>query len=1081
MKKFQKRKLFKARSLLSALFLCLSFVVFSQTKNITGTVLDEKGESIIGASISVKGTTTGTITDIDGKFSISVKNNDFLLISYVGYLEQTVAVDGKASLQIIMKEDAHVLDEFVVIGYGVVKKSDLTGAVSRMNAESIGERPLARVESALQGAMPGVSVRTVTGEPGQDLQVRVRGAASINASSNPLYVIDGVPNSTLVGLNPSDIESMEVLKDAASAAIYGSRGSNGVILVTTKKGKSGKTRVSFSASYGIQQLQRKLDLLSGEEWIDFYTRYNDANYLNLAKTKGVTNASIKDDNATRLKNIGAKNPNYQVILDDRWQHYLSPEMVASHTFGETDQRLAMLDWQDEFYRTAPVMDYNVNLSGGTDNTTYLFSVGYFDQEGIATGSDYKRITLRTNIDSKINKWLSVGMKLAPTYSIRDGAGRVNGKDSEAHRVLASSPVSPSDVGYNTNIEPNERYPWAGSSSSPIAVMKRNNRRDYEARVSAIGYLRVTPINGLQVEATASTNYYDLDGQTYSYSDITGNWTQGEGTNSSGGHNTRRKFDNTLLQVVANYNKSFNEKHNLTLMAGMSTEQNNWGFDTNQTFNKPFPNDAIDGSFDGSNLPIGTDIVTESTPDRLVSYFGRLQYDYLGRYLLSVSVRRDGGSVFGKNNRWGTFPAFSAAWKVSEENFFKNLNISNVVNQFKLRASYGVTGNKDISRTAAYTLMKSSMYAGVNGYTPDSYGNPDLGWEKAKSTDLAIDLSLFNNKIQLSADWYTKNTTDLLYQVPVPLASGYGSYWSNLGKIQNNGFEVELTTHNIDKGEFRWTTSFNFSYNNNEVKALGADNTPIYSGFDKSNFSNVLEVGRPINTFYMYDAVGVWMNQKEIDDFSAANGGKAVTFNGKQVKPGDIKYRDVDGSGDFSSADQTYLGSPTPKYTYGMTNTFNYKNFDLSVLLTAQTGGKILGLIGRAIDRPGQGPSTNAFAHWKNAWWSEENPGDGKTPYPLSTLTGATIDSRWLYSSDFLSIKNITLGYNVPIIKNIISNTRVYFSVENLATFTSYDGGYSPEAANSGSSSAPGGSTALGLDYSSYPLARTFTIGLNLTF
>lgn len=1079
--KNSRRKLFEARSLLAALFLCMSIMVFAQTKTITGTVVDEKGESIIGATVSVKGTTTGTMTDLDGKFSISVNNNDVLTVSYVGYAEQSISIAGKNEIRIVMKEDSHVLDEFVVIGYGVVKKSDLTGAVSKMNAESIGERPLARVESALQGSMPGITVRTITGEPGQDMQIRVRGAASVSASSDPLYVIDGVPSSTLVGLNPSDIQSMEVLKDAASAAIYGSRGSNGVIMVTTKKGKSGKTKVSFSASYGIQMLQNKLDLLSGEEWIDFYTRYNDANYLNLAKNNKVTNASIKDDNATRLKNIGAKNPNYSVILDDRWQHYLSPEMVASHTFGATDERLAMLDWQDNFYRTAPVMDYNINLSGGNDNTTYLFSLGYFDQDGIATGTGYKRFTLRANIDSKINKWLSVGMKLAPSYSIKDGAGRANGKDSEAHRVLASSPVSPADVGYNTNIEPNDRYPWAGSSSSPTAVMKRNKRRDYDARVSAIGYIRVNPLEGLQVEGTASTTYTDLDGQTYSYSDVTGNWNLGEGVNSSGGHNTRRKFDNTLLQLVANYNKSFNEKHNLTLMAGMSTEQNQWGFETNQSFNKPFPNDAIDGSFDGNNLPIGTDKVTELTPDRLVSYFGRVQYDYMGRYLLSASVRRDGGSVFGSQNRWGTFPALSAAWKVSEESFFKGLNISNVIDQFKLRVSYGATGNKQINGTNAYTLLSSVMYAGANGYSPSSLGNSNLGWEKANSTDLAFDLSMFNNRIQMSVDWYTKNTKDLLYEVPIPLASGYGTYWDNLGNIKNNGFEFELTTHNINKGLFKWSTTFNFSYNQNEVKSLGIDDTPIYSGFDKSNFSNVLEVGHPINTFYMYEAVGVWMNQKEIDDFSAAHGGKAVTFSGKQIKPGDIRYRDVDGSGDFTTDDKTYLGSPTPKCTYGMTNTFSYKDFDLSILLTAQTGGKILGLIGRAIDRPGQGPSTNAFAHWKNAWWSEENPGDGKTPYPLSTTTGATIDSRWLYSSDYLSIKNITLGYNVPINKSIISNARVYFSAENLATFTSYDGGYSPEASNSGSSSAPGGSAALGLDYSSYPLARTFTIGLNLTF
>lgn len=1083
MKKTERTVLcFRARCLLTVILLSLSMVLFAQTKPLTGVVVDERGESIIGASVSIQGTTSGTITDLDGNFTLQSKNGDILNISYVGYVAQKITVSNQTNLRVVLKEDSHLLDELVVIGYGTVKKSDLTGAVSRMNAESIGERPLARVEQALQGAMSGVTVRTITGEPGQDLQIRVRGAASINASSNPLYVIDGVPNSTLVGLNPSDIESMEVLKDAASAAIYGSRGSNGVILVTTKKGKSGKAKVSFSASYGIQNLQNKIDLLTGEEWIDFYVKYNDAYYLNQAKSKGVINASIKDNNALRMKNIGGdiSKPNYQVVLDNRWQHYLGQDVVNAHSFEATDGRLAMLDWQDEFYNTAPVMDYNVNLSGGSDNTNYMFSLGYFDQEGIATGSNYKRFSLRTNIDSKINKWLSVGLKLSPTYSIRDGAGRVNGKDSQAHQVLAASPVSPAEVGYNVNIKPNERYLWAGSGSSATEVMKRNKRRDYEARVGAIGYVRITPLEGLQVEGTASTTYYDLDGATYSYSDVTGNWQQGDGTNSSGGHNTRRRFDNTLLQLVANYNKSFAETHNLSLMAGMSTEQNNWGWTTDQSFKKPFPNDLIDGSFNGNNVPINSDVVTELTPDRLVSYFGRVQYDYKGRYLLSASVRRDGGSVFGRNNRWGTFPAFSAGWKVSEEKFFQNLNIDNIINQFKLRVSYGVTGNKEISSTAAYTLMSSVMYADKNGYSPNTYGNPNLGWEKASSTDVAFDLSLLNNRIQMSFDWYTKNTTSLLYEVPVPLASGYGSYWDNLGKIKNNGIEMEVTSHNLT-GDFKWSTSVNFSYNKNKVESLGEDNASIYSGFDKSNFSNVLEIGRSINTFYMYEAVGVWMNQKQIDDFSAANGGKPVTFLGKQIKPGDIRYRDVDGDGVFTADDKTYLGNPTPKCTYGMTNTFSYKNFDLSILLTAQTGGKILGLIGRAIDRPSQGPQTNAFAHWKNAWWSEEDPGDGKTPNPLSSTTGATIDSRWLYSSDYLSIKNITLGYIIPVKKSIISNARVYISAENLATFTSYDGGYSPEAANSGYSGAPGGGTALGLDYSSYPLARTYTIGLNLTF
>ncbi len=1078
-----KRSIFHMRYFMMVfLFIAASVsYTYAQEKTLKGIITDETGEAIIGASVSIKGTTTGTVSDLDGNFTLKVKDSDVLTISYVGYMNQEMRVAGQSEIKIVLKEDSHMLDELVVIGYGTIKKSDLTGAVSRMDAEKIGERPIARVEQALQGALSGVQVRTITGEPGQDLNIRVRGAASINASANPLYVVDGVPTSTLIGLNPSDISSMEVLKDAASAAIYGSRGSNGVIIITTKKGKSGKPKITFSATYGIQNLENKVDLLTGQEWIDFYIKYNDANYLNQARNKGVTNASIKDPNNVRMQNIGGNisKPDYKIILDDRWFNYVSQDVRDAHTYQATNEELAMLDWQDKFYRTAPVMDFNVNLSGGNDGTTYMFSAGYFDQDGIATGTNYKRMSLRANVESKINTWLTAGIKLAPTYSKRTGAGRANGKDSEAHKVLSSSPVSPIDVGYMTNVEPNAKYEWAGSPSSPWYVMKTNLRNDDEVRVAATGYLRITPLEGLQIEGTAATNYYDLDGQTYTYSAATGSWAQGEGAASSGGHNTKRRFDNSLLQVVGNYTKSLG-KHNLNFMMGASAEQSNWGYETDQTFNKPFPNDAFPESFDGSKLPIGKDIVTKNTPDKMISYFGRLQYDFDSKYLLSVSLRRDGGSVFGTNNKWGTFPAISGAWKISDETFFKNLNW-NFLNMLKLRASYGVTGNKEISRTAAYSMMASSMYAGQFGYTSNTLGNPDLGWEKAHSTDVAIDLSLFDNRIQLSADWYTKKTTDLLYQVPVQGASGFTTVWDNLGDIKNQGFEIELNTRNLT-GEFNWSTSFNFSYNKNEVLSLGVDNTPVYSGFNSDNISNILEVGRPINTFYMYEAIGVWRTQKEIDEYSAAHGGKPVTFKGATIKPGDIRYRDVNNDGIFTEEeDRAYLGSPTPTCTYGMTNTFAYKNFDLSILLTAQTGGKIFGIIGRAIDRPGQGPQTNAFGWWKNAWWSEEDQGDGKTPYPLSTTTGATVDSRWLYSSDYLRIKNITLGYTIPINKNIISNARIYASVENLLTFSKYDGGYSPEASNSGASGAPGGSTALGIDYGSYPLARAFTFGLNLTF
>jgi TonB-linked SusC/RagA family outer membrane protein len=606
----------------------------------------------------------------------------------------------------------------------------------------------------------------------------------------------------------------------------------------------------------------------------------------------------------------------------------------------------------------------------------------------------------------------------------------------------------------------------------------NIRHDDIFQMTGNAYLAFTPIEGLKFELTGAADYYDLDGQTYTFSRTQSSWSQGEGVNSSGGHNTQRTW-NTLLQAVANYNKTFG-LHSLGLMAGTSKEERNIGYSTNQTFNKPFPNDAITGSFDGSQLAVGTDIVTQFTSNRLVSVFGRAQYDYDSKYLLSGSLRYDGGSVFGANNKWGLFPSISVGWNMTKETFFQELNLG-WINLLKLRASYGATGNNSISNTAAYPTLSAVNYAGLAGYNANSLGNPDLGWEKTHSTDLAIDLGLLNNRIQMSVDWYTKNTTDLLYMVPTLGASGFSTIWDNLGDIQNQGLEVELNTTNL-VGEFNWTTSFNMSYNENKVLSLGVDDTPIYSGFDGSNHSNILKVGEPANSFYLYEAIGVWKTQQEINDYAAERGVSKVTFEGKTIVPGDLRYKDVNQDGVFDKEnDRAILGSPIPKMTYGMTNQFSYKNFDLSILLTAQTGGKIFGVLGRAIDRPGMNPNSNMMDVWNNAWWSEEDQGDGRTPYILSSTTGGTVDSRWLWSSDYLRIKNLTLGYKLPINPKYISFARLYCSVENLWKWDNYYNGYSPEAANTASSSVPGGQSALGLDYGSYPLSRIVTFGININF
>jgi TonB-linked SusC/RagA family outer membrane protein len=447
------------KKLLLVLVLTLTSTFLYAQKEIHGTVTDTNGEPIIGASV-IPNSGGGAVTDLDGNFTLKVKEGDVLKISYVGFVTQNVKVGSDSNIKVVMKEDNQSLNEVVVIGYGTVKKRDLTAAVSKMDAKAIADRPLARAEQALQGQLAGVQVRTVTAEPGADIQIRVRGAASVNASSDPLYVVDGVPMTTISGLNPSDIQSIEVLKDAASAAIYGSRGSNGVVIVTTKKGKNGKPTVTFNGSVGFQTPEKKLDLMSATEWMEFRTKWNDANYLQRCETLGVTGASIMDDSATRLANVGVASgttSSYLYINDDRWFQYMSQEMRDTHTYEDGTGTLDLLDWQDKCFRTALIQDYNVNVSGGTDNVQYLVSGGFMDQKGIVVGTDYQRYTFRANIDSKINKYISVGASLAPTYIITNGAGSANGKDTELHHILASTPVSESGVGYMTNVEPNTKY------------------------------------------------------------------------------------------------------------------------------------------------------------------------------------------------------------------------------------------------------------------------------------------------------------------------------------------------------------------------------------------------------------------------------------------------------------------------------------------------------------------------------------------------------------------------------------------------------------------------------------------------
>ncbi len=597
------------------------------------------------------------------------------------------------------------------------------------------------------------------------------------------------------------------------------------------------------------------------------------------------------------------------------------------------------------------------------------------------------------------------------------------------------------------------------------IAPRNNRFIFQGNA----FLRITPFEGFQIEGMAAATYRSSN--THSFTNntiINGNWLNyDEGEQSTATYDTDWTL-NTLAQVVANYNKTFGE-HYLDLMLGASAEIESIGFGTEQDF-KNLANDTITGNFNGSSTTttptVSKSSVQEKTQSRLASFFGRASYNYGDRYMLSASLRYDGFSRFGSKNKWGFFPAVSGGWMVSNEKFFKNWDL-NWWDSFKIRASYGQTGNNGIGEDAAYSTLTLGDYGNYIAYYLGSFGNVELGWEKTHSTDIAADFAFLSNRIQLSLDWYTKTTTDLLYEVPTLAVMGTTDITDNLGSVYNEGFEIELSTHNIDHEKFQWDTRFNMSYNKNKVLQLGTENTTVIGTWNGGNY--VLEVGQPMYYFYGLKCLGVWQTQAEIDAYTAETG-LVPKYNGSNIVPGDLRHEDIDGDGDITNSDRQYLGKPQADFVFGMTNSFTWGNWDASILFTAQTGGSIYGLLGRAIDRAQMGPQTNAMGWWRDAWWSEEDPGNGWVPSVQSSVKPDG-DSRFVESSNYFRIKNLTIGYNIPF-KSVINSARVYLSIENLLLLTNYYHGYTPEASNG---------SGFAFDYGGYPSARTFTLGVNINF
>jgi len=1046
-------------------FYLLSITALYAQESITvnGKVTDEKGQAIPAVSVKIKGTTQGVSTDVNGIYAIKTTIGSTLVFQYLSYSTQEAVVSKAGLLNIKLSEADNKLDEVVVVGYGTQKKGNVTGAIATFKADKLEERPIVRVDQALVGQMAGVSVKQTNGTPGKAFSIQVRGTGSISAGNEPLYVLDGFPlasaspngsgnfstGNPLDNINPNDIESIQVLKDASAAAIYGSRAANGVVLITTKRGKTGKPTITLNAYTGTVERSKKLDMLNGAEWIDRATEMINAQWV--ASGAGRT-ASQTTDERRSILGLGAGQYNVTYMLDDRW---------TQPGYGG----LKVIDWQDEIFRTGLTQNYQLGASGATETVNYYVSGNYTKQEGMVTGMDYTSYSARANVEIKANDQLRFGVNLAPTYSVTNDPG-VEGKDNILHQALSMSPIQ-TDAAGNVNVFNSTQYIWSVTTNDPLAKLQNTIGMTKKFRTLGTVFGEYKILDGLTFKTTVNLDNTDNTSKSYTPYTITGSLTTrttspNVGTSGSYGGYRKRTFvnENTLSYV-----KTFHEKHDLSLLAGQA-----YNSDKLENVNLS----SVGGFGVGGITTLGSaSAINGSTNEAmnvLISYFGRMQYSYDQKYLFSASIRRDGSSRFGSNNQYGWFPSVSAGWNIAKESFLKD---SKKISELKLRVSYGESGNYNIGDYSSRGLLGSNNYSfnGVPAYGQALIGvaNPNLSWEKSKTTDVGLDLGLFQNRITASVDYYNKLNTDLLLNVPIPGVTGFGTQLSNTGSVRNKGLEFEVNTRNLT-GTFQWSTSINLSHNSNEVVSLAAGQSQILipSSFDVSH--SLLRVGEPMYSIYVVRQQGI-LTQQDIDNKVALFGSQTV---------GDPKYKDANGDGVIDANDREIVGHPNPDWSYGVTNTFRYKGFDLTVLVQGQTGGSIYSLLGRAIGRTGQGVPDNALGAYRDRWRSPSDPGAGEIGKAYSTF-GRIKNTDWLYSSNYVRVRNITLGYDLgrQFKTKAVKGARIYVTAENYFGHDSYTGGFNPEASNtnlSGSDIFPEAG-----DYGGLPLPKSLILGLNFTF
>lgn len=1011
---------------LSIFFFVLFFAASAQTK-ITGRVtLENDSEPAIGVSVKLKGTTSGATTDLDGNFSLEIPNRSAVLIfSYTGFLPQEITVGDQNTIYIRLSENASMINEVVVTGYGSQKRSSISGSVSTLDAKEIAERPILRVEQALQGRTAGVVVAANSGSPGSTLSVRVRGTGTIN-NADPLYIVDGIPVDGLDFLNPNDIETINVLKDAASAAIYGSRGANGVVLITTKGGRRNQDgRISYEAYFGIQRPGRLLDLLDAREYA---TLQNEA-YLAAGKTP--------------------------------LPEFANPEFLGEGT-----------DWQEAIFQNAPISSHQLTFSGGGEKSAYTISGNYFSQDGIVGGgkANFQRATVRFNGVHDLKKWFTIGNNLGFTWLERDGLTENSQYNSPLIRAINMDPITPVRKADGT-------FAYSNYASTDIAnpvngiAQTHSTWRSNRLVGSVFGDLKLAPGLTFRSAVSLDATFAVSRGFSpkYDLSNIAGlseaPAAEKAVVNSVGVANNN--WRNWQTENVLTYQKNFNKKHDLTLIAGTTALNNR--YDTNGGGNTNLPSNDPKDAYIGNTIdPLGSQNAFQwATESSLFSYFGKANYELDDTYLFSATFRADASSKFGRNNRFGYFPSFSAGWIASHEGFWK----ISAINFFKIRASWGQNGNDRIGDYSFTTVVNNGQNYTfgldeiiTNGAVALTSANPDLKWETSTQTNFGLDAEIFDGRFNFTTDFYLKKTSDMLYAAPIPLVAGTAAPIQNVATAENRGLELALNYRNFDK-KLKYTIGGNIAFVKSKVTGLGRGGEPVLSGYVQSANANAskTDVGQPIASFFGYVTDGIFQNENEIE---------AAAFQSNETAPGDIRFKDLDASGVIDEKDRTFIGNPTPSFNYGLNTDFEWKGIELNLFFQGTQGNDVYVNTTRFdfnyVNRP-----SSALNRWTGEGTSNSEP-----RVSLSDPNqNARVSDRFVEDGSYFRLKTLQLGYNLPknwLKKAHFEKMKIYLTGQNLLTFTKYSG-LDPEIGTIGSG------LEIGIDRGFYPQARTVLGGVSLTF